>query len=290
MISNAGLTVFTEASAPLKVSIFFLVWAIAWLPIAIPLAIALKWRPPQPIGSAQKLPLLASLYLLAPAILWGAAWLEGVPFADYGLPWDLSIGLSVGGGLLLGVAGLALLFAIERGLGWLTWQRPLPSREASAGKASKPAVLEVLLPTLLLGLWVSLTEELIFRGFLINQLQQDYSAWMAAAIASLIFALLHLVWEGSENIPQLPGLWLMGMVLVLARWVDGGNLGLAWGLHAGWIWAIASLETMGAIAYTGKGAVWLTGGGGKPLAGAMGILFLLVTGAVLWGVTYFAQG
>jgi hypothetical protein len=64
--------------------------------------------------------------------------------------------------------------------------------------------------------------------------------------------------------PQLPGLWLMGMVLVLARYVDGGSLGLAWGLHAGWVWAIASLDSAQLITYTGTGSEWVTGKNRKP--------------------------
>jgi membrane protease YdiL (CAAX protease family) len=267
-----------QASALLKILIFFLVWAIAWLPLAMPLAIALHWRPLQPLSPSQKLPLLASLYLLAPAVVWGAANLEASSFKDYGLSWSGSTLGSFGLGLIVGVAGLAVLFGVQQTLGWLSW-RPLQLKTEDNGRT---ALLKLLLLTLLLGTWVSVTEELIFRGFLVSQLLQDYSLWVAGAIASLIFALLHLVWEGKENIPQLPGLWFMGMVLVLARWVDGGSLGLACGLHAGWIWAIASLDATEAIAYTGHGSTWLTGLGGKPLAGVMGVLFLLITGVILW--------
>jgi membrane protease YdiL (CAAX protease family) len=257
------------------------------LPIALPLAFIIKWRPLQPITPDQKLPLLASLYLVAPLVLWGAAVLEKQSFADYGLPWRVSVLLSMGLGLALGTSGLAVMFAVQRAMGWLRWQLTEPEQftpEQTPRLNSKPATnsIAILFSTLLLGLWISLTEELIFRGFLINQLQSDYAAWIAAAIASLIFALLHLVWEGRENIPQLPGLWLMGMVLVLARWADGGNLGLAWGLHAGWIWAIAWLDTVQAVRYTGKGPEWLTGFDDKPLAGLVGILFLLSTGGILW--------
>ena len=96
--------------------------------------------------------------------------------------------------------------------------------------------------------------------------------------------MLHLVWEQKETIPQLPGLWLMGMVLVLARYVDKGNLGLAWGLHSGLVWAIATIDTAELITYTGKVPPWVTGMYGKPLAGLTGISFLLATGAVLWWV------
>jgi len=262
----AGLN---QAGAVLQICAFFGVWLVLWLPIAIPLAIALKWRPPQPLAVSQKLPLLASLYLIAPLVLWGFTALAGASFAIYGLPWNLSVLTSLFQGIGGGVLGLMILFGIEGILGWVHWQPPAPG------------FVKTLISTLGLGLWVSLTEELIFRGFLLNQLQQDYLPWIAATIACLIFALLHLVWEGTENIPQLPGLWLMGMVLVLARWVNGGELGWAWGLHAGWIWAIATIDTAQLIAPTGKGAAWLTGIGGKPLAGVMGILFLLGTGGAL---------
>jgi hypothetical protein len=74
----------------------------------------------------------------------------------------------------------------------------------------------------------------------------------------------------------------MGMVLVLARFIDGGSLGLAWGLHTGWVWAIASLDTARLITYTGISSEWVTGKNGKPLAGVAGVLCLLATGLILW--------
>jgi hypothetical protein len=264
-----------QASAFAAIMLFFLVWLGLWLPIAIPLAIAVKWRPIQPPTPAQKLPLLASLYAIAPIVLWGFAGWAQPPFASYGLPWHQSVLSSLGTGLLAGLGGIAVLVGVEFVGGWVKWS--LDRRKIT------PAVL---LTPLILGLWVGITEELIFRGLLLNRLQGELPAWLAAAIASVIFALLHLVWEGQANLPQLPGLWLMGMVLCLARWSDGGGLGLAWGLHAGWIWGIASLDATEAIVYRPDRA-WLTGFNHKPLAGLMGGLFLLVTGAVLWGLRWW---
>ncbi|MFO0053171.1 MAG: lysostaphin resistance A-like protein, partial [Dolichospermum sp.] len=124
-------------------------------------------------------------------------------------------------------------------------------------------------------------EELVFRGFLLTKLEQNYSIWLAAIISSLVFAILHLVWEQKETIPQLPGLWLMGMILVLARLTDGNNLGIAWGLHAGWVWAIATIDTVGLITYTDKISAWVTGKNKKPLAGLTGIISIWATGVVL---------
>ena len=267
---NVFLQWLLEANSLLKVSIFLIVWALAWLLIAIPLAWQLNWHPSKPIETREKLPLLASLYAIAPLIIGVAAKFEGASFALYGLNWQPQFFLSTLAGLSLGVGGLIAIFSVERSLGWLQWQPENLHRLRS-----------IALPLLVLGLWVGITEELIFRGFILNQLRQNYTIAIAAILSSAIFALLHLVWERKQTIPQLPGLCLMGIVLVGARLVDKGSLGLACGLHAGWIWGLATIDTAQLLSYTGKGSSWMTGIGGQPLAGAAGILCLFGTGAIL---------
>ncbi|HAX86780.1 MAG TPA: CPBP family intramembrane metalloprotease domain-containing protein [Cyanobacteria bacterium UBA11370] len=260
-----------SATALLKVAFFFMAWTTFWFPLAIPIAILLKWHPSKPLAAEQKLPLLASLYLIAPLIVWGATWVEGVSFSEYGLTWKLSLFISLGGGFILGVMSLAIAFFCQWLLGWIEWQSV---NLASLGTLG--------LSILMLALWIAITEELVFRGFLVNELQQDYSIGVTAIISSLIFALLHLIWEQENTLPQLPGLWLMGMVLVLARYVDGGSLGLPWGLHAGWIWGLTCLQEGKLISYTGKAATWITGLQGNPLAGMVGFLCLLAVGGLLF--------
>ena len=254
------------AHSLLKIFVFLLLWAVAWSPIAIPLA-SLNGQPAKPLIREHKLPWLVSLYLVAPLVVWLAASVEGSSFADYGLDWQhwgLLRGISIGTG------GIIIVFTLQGLLGWVQWQPENTQR-----------LWLTALPLLGLGLGVGVVEELIFRGFFINELLLNYRYWSAAAISSLIFALLHLVWN-RQDFPQLPGLWVMGMVLVGARGLDAGSLGLAWGLHAGWIWGLSSLEATELIAYTGKGATWITGLNGQPLAGAAGILCLLGTSALLW--------
>lgn len=273
---NSLRLVWLSMPAIFKVMTFFIVWLSLWLPVAIPSAIALNWHPSQPLGN-KKLPLLASLYLIVPLIIWVLTGIEGNNFADLGLVFDSKFWVTLAIGLALGVLSIVSLFGIQRLLGWIDWQR-IESQEIHP-------LLSVFQPTLLLtlflGLWISGTEELIFRGFLQNLLLQDYSVFIAATIGSLIFAGAHLIWEFRETFTQLPGLWLMGMVLVLARVCDDGNLGLAIGLHAGWILVIATLDTANIIAYTGRVPEWITGIKGQPLAGVGGIFFLLVTGGIL---------
>ena len=268
---NALLAFMENAPALIIVMAFFIFWIVFWLPVAAVSAILLNWRPPKPLQPEQKMPLLVSLYLLAPLTLWGVSWLTNKSFSDYGFVGNLSTLGSLGLGFALGVVSLAIVFSGQFWLGWCSFE-----------KKSFKLLLPILLPIFLIALLVGGIEELVFRGFLFTELAQDYPVWLAAAISSLIFALLHLVWEQRETAPQLPGLWLMGMVLVLARFVSGGNLGLAWGLHSGWVWAIATIDTAELITYTGKVSDWFTGKNKKPLAGLAGIICILGTGVIIW--------
>jgi len=258
-----------------KIIAFFSAWLLAWLPIAIPLARRLHWQPFTPLAIAQKLPLVLSLYAIVPFLLGATIVLEQVSPSVYGIAWNSSVLVSLVTGLSLAIAGVALLFGLEVALGWVEWRSPDLTTVASIAT-------NWVLP-LGLGLVIGAIEEAVFRGFLLTQLQQEVSWWIAAVISSLVFALLHLVWD-SKALPQLPGLGLMGLVLVLARWLDGGSLGVPWGLHAGWIWAMASLDAAGAISYRDRAPVWLTGFAGQPLAGGLGLLLLLLTGGVVWSI------
>ncbi len=269
--ANQLFLYFENAPVLVVVTTFFIAWVGCWLPIASVLGAALGLKPSQPLKDNQKLPLLVSLYLLAPLIVWSAIWLTNSSFANYGFLINVSLIFSLVLGFTLAVLSLILIFSWQLWLGWCKFQ-PLNVKQ----------ITSIALPILLVGLLVGGIEELVFRGFLLTQLGQDYSIWLAATISSLIFALLHLVWEQRETIPQLPGLWLMGMVLVLARFVNGGNLGIAWGLHSGWVWAIACMDTAELISYTGNVPEWVTGKNKKPLAGVTGFVCMLVTGLILW--------
>ncbi|MEH2206839.1 MAG: type II CAAX endopeptidase family protein [Nostoc sp.] len=267
-----ALLAFIENAPPLViVTAFFVCWIVCWLPVATVSAILLNWQPPKPLQPEQKMPLLVSLYLLAPPILWGVAWLTNKSFSDYGFVGNFSTLGFLALGFSLGVLSLAIVFSGQFWLGWCSFE-----------KSNFKLLLPILLPIFLIALLVGGIEELVFRGFLFTELAQDYPLWVAAAISSLIFAFLHLIWEQRETAPQLPGLWLMGMVLVLARFATSGNLGLAWGLHAGWVWAIATIDTAELITYTGKIPDWFTGKNKKPLAGLAGIICVLGTGVIIW--------
>ncbi|WP_107670641.1 CPBP family intramembrane glutamic endopeptidase [Cyanothece sp. BG0011] len=264
----SGVSPFPSES---KIGLFLLIWLLLWLPIALVLGKKLDWKPFQPLEPEQKIPLLIPLYLLVPWLGWLTLIVERTSLSDYGLSWRWDLLISLCLGLLLGLGGLAIVFAVEGGLGWLKWH------PENLNQLSK-----VALPIFGLAVWIALTEEFVFRGIFQTILEKEYNPWVSAIIISIIFALLHLLWERQTTLPQLPGLWLMGMVLVIARWVDGGSLGLAWGLHAGWVWGLASLDAAQMINYTRNSQDWLIGLYEQPLAGMMGILCLFGTGGILW--------
>jgi uncharacterized protein len=259
-----------EAPVAGRLGWFALTWIGLWLPLAIPIARSLAWRPFAPLLPAQKLRLLGPLYLLAPLVLW--QWLGAIHqgWDLYGWRWPL--GLDVLLGWLVAIGSLIVVFGGEWLRGWLLWQ----------GKGWD--LLKAAVPIGLLALWISATEEVIFRGFLQVELEAWGNPWLAGIVASGIFALLHLVWERQQTLPQIPGLWLMGLVLTYAKFLDGGSLGLAIGLHAGWVWGLTCLDAAAAIQYSPTAPSWFIGLYQQPLAGLAGLIALIGTAGVLLGM------
>lgn len=266
---NWWLSLATHSSHLGRLIIFTVTWILLWLPVAVPIAIRLKWLPFAPLAAAQKLPLLAPLYLVAPIALWGFLTADRLQWSDYGLTWLPSSSLLWGLGLA--TTSLVLVFGWEIGRGWVTW------RSENIGK-----LLTNALPILLLAMWIGVSEEVIFRGFLQIELTAEYGFWPAGIIASAIFALLHLLWERQQTWPQIPGLWLMGMVLTLA--INQQNLWLAIGLHAGWVWGLTCLDAAEMITYQASAPAWFIGKYQQPLAGLAGIIALMATGILLQAI------
>ncbi|MEM7725315.1 MAG: type II CAAX endopeptidase family protein [Cyanobacteria bacterium P01_A01_bin.45] len=257
---------------------FFILWGLCWLPFGTITALIIKWQPNQPVKPGQKLSLMFSLYLISPLVLWSFTKLTKIPFSAYGLVNKILFINSLLSGLAIGIISIFFIFACQGLLGLCSWN-----------KSSIKQLPSVAISILLIALLVGGVEELVFRGFVYTQLQSVYGVWIGAVTSSLIFAALHLIWEQKETLPQLPGLWLMGMVLVFAKYFDGGSLGLAWGLHTGWVWVIACIDTVGLISYTGKVPEWLTGKYQKPLAGVAGIICLIGTGLILYVSQYLSN-
>ena len=168
-------------------------------------------------------------------------------------------------GLVTGAISLSSLFGLEEWLGWLVWQRPgvfLP---------------QVILEGLIVGLGVGFAEELLFRGWLLDELLRDYRFRAALWASSFVFALLHFIKPLPEILrmwPAFPGLLLLGLTLVWAKRARRNRLGLPIGLHAGLVWGYYIINVGQLVEYSGRVPDWITGIDRNPLAGVMGLLFL----------------
>lgn len=254
----------------LKIVTFLGVWAVIWLPIAAIVSRSINWRPGHRLTPRQKLILLSSLYFLSPIVLTWKIRVENVSWVSLGLTLDPPIFGSILLGLTFSVVGLIIIYLVQLSLNLVNWHQE-----------NIQQLFSLLLPILILSFLITTVEETIFRGYVFTTLRQDYSLWWAATISSIIFASLHLVWETKETLPQIPGLWLMGMILVGARIIDRDSIGLALGLHTGWIWGAICVDSASLITYQQQNS-WLTGINQQPLAGMIGISGLIATGLALW--------
>lgn len=97
-----------------------------------------------------------------------------------------------------------------------------------------PAIWLALLPLTLLGVAVqTLAEEVLFRGYLMQQLAARFRArWVWIGVPAVVFGLLHLdpAGMGGAALAMLAFATLFGLVAADLT-VRSGGIGLAWGLH-----------------------------------------------------------
>lgn len=215
--------------------------------------------------------LLYCLFLLL-LRFWGRkVYQQSQPWQYYGLRGKRELMI----GLAFSLLSILALFILEGGLGWLVWQ---------------PATLRlstVIGEGLAVALGIGLAEELLFRGWLLNELERDYRPQVALWVCSTMFALLHFIkpWEViRQTWPQFFGLLLLGSMLVRAKWLCRGRLGLAIGLHAGLVWGYYIIDVAELVNYSGQVPDWITGINHNPLAGVMGLIFLIGMAMSLRGV------
>jgi membrane protease YdiL (CAAX protease family) len=257
--------------APLRLGIFLLVLLVLWLPRAALLyLIVSSSNNGINAGTSNLITILTMGLLFADFLfllrIWGKkVYQKSHLLESYGLERtrrngkELLIGLSIG--LLLTLS----LFELEGKLGWVIWQHPnlfLP---------------KLILEGLLSALGIGLAEELVFRGWLLSELQQDYPAAKALWINATIFAIAHFIKPLPEIIrtfPAFPGLLLLGLTLVWAKKAHRGRLGISIGLHAGLVWGYYIINVGKMAQYSGQVPDWITGVDQNPLAGIMGLVFL----------------
>ncbi|NJK58585.1 MAG: CPBP family intramembrane metalloprotease [Pleurocapsa sp. SU_5_0] len=284
-----------EFSAPFRLIIFLGALSILWLPLALPIYWLLREDPN--LASILTMALLF-VELLFFWQLWGK-FVHGDRhiYTRYGLArssqnirefWQ---GLAVGFWLCLG------LFITEALLGWIEVIQPSGN------------LIRIIIEGWLSAVGIALAEELLFRGWLLDELRRDYSKKTCIWLTAIAYAVAHFLKPVAEIIRTavtFPALVLLGIALVLAKdkygdrtlkddaklvvyhtaphkaFPEGNRLGISIGLHAGLVWGYYIVNVGQLIEYSNQVPVWVTGIDGNPIAGVMGLLFLLgLTGIIL---------
>lgn len=253
-----------QRPAPIRLGCFILILLLLWLPFAAPIYLLVR--------DANLVSILTMVILYVEFIFllkfWGKqAYNQPQILRHYGLEFTRLNGVELLSGLVMGIINITILFVVQGWLGWLVWQQP------------KISLLQVILEGLIVGLGVAFAEELVFRGWLLDELERDYQPSLALGIDAAAFAILHFIRPLEaiiQTLPQFPALVLLGLTQVWGKRWRGGRLGLPIGLHGGLVWGYYIINVGGLIKYSGQVPEWVTGVNNNPLQGVMGVLFMSV--------------
>ena len=251
--------------APLRLISFLLALILIWFPLALPLHFALAEDPNLATILIMGCLFIEFLFLLN---WWGKKFYkQSHIFKSYGLEFTRNNSIKCLNGLSIGLLLTLSLFLLEGVFGWLKFTNPTV------------ALWPIIAEGSLSAFGVAIAEELVFRGWLLAELEQDYSPATALWLNGIIFGILHFIKPIPEIIrtfPQFPALILLGLILVWAKRGQQGKLGLPIGIHAGLIWGYYIINVGELINYTERVSPWITGVDKNPLAGFMGLLFLSI--------------
>jgi membrane protease YdiL (CAAX protease family) len=128
-------------------------------------------------------------------------------------------------GWLVGCALIAVIFAVEYVLGWVGIEG---NEVVTSGWGF---VLDSLVGGVLLRFAVGVTEEIVFRGYVFQNLGEQYPVWLATLITGFLFAIVH----GALEMGYLTGVVLISTFLIVTR-LATRSLWFAIAFHGGWNW------------------------------------------------------
>jgi len=250
--------------APIRILSFLLILLLIWLPVAFP--VKLWFGNYQTFVTIIAMGWLFCLFMILVKITGQWIYGQSKPYQAVGFIWSKRNGQEILKGLMIGLILTFSLFVLQGMLGWLSWQE------------NASPFWQLIPEGALIGIGVGITEEAVFRGWLLNELERDYSLRIALWVNSIIFAIAHFLKPLDviiKTLPAFPGLIMLGLILVWARRKNQGRLGLPIGLHAGLVWGYYVVDVGELIRYTDAVSPAITGIYGNPIAGVMGWIFLL---------------
>ena len=140
---------------------------------------------------------------------------------------------------------------------------------------------QILLNSLLLIIGIGFAEEIVFRGWLLEELKNQYGLKKAFIFQAIVFSIVHIGFDMPfwQMVSILFGLFLLGILLSLIRIKDDNSLWGCAGLHGGLV-GMWFLMNNGLIEISKDAPIWLVGPGAintNPLGGLYGISLLLIS-------------
>ena len=260
--------------------IFFVAMLLAELAMGSTFMLARPGEPPPWASQA----FFTLFYLGAVLLATGLArrFLDKRPFLDLGLRlsrgwWaDLLFGAALGGVLMAGI------YAVEWAAGWLEF-RGFAWQAMDWGQ-----LLTLFAAAFCTYVVVGINEELMMRGYVLQNLAEGLNVVWAVLISSAIFGLLHLGNPYASGVSTV-NIAVAGVFLA-AGYLVTRSLWLPIGLHFGWnffqgtVFGFPVSGTGGfhLIRQTVAGPAWATGGPFGPEAGLTGLAAMAVGTALIW--------
>ncbi|WP_287274489.1 MULTISPECIES: CPBP family intramembrane glutamic endopeptidase [unclassified Okeania] len=202
---NLSFGKIAKFSVPIRIGIFILTLFLGWIPLAAPIYF---------FGRDANLASILAIALLYIEFIilvqfWGKkVYQQPHLLRHYGLEISRVNFQNFFQGLGIGLVSLFGFFILEALLGWVIWQSP---------SAKLP---QFILEGLLVSVGIGFAEELLFRGWLLDELERDYKPKVALWVSSIVYALLHFIKPVEEILRiwfQFPGLVLLGLIFVWAK-------------------------------------------------------------------------
>lgn len=155
-------------------------------------------------------------------------------------------------------------------------------------RLSSRGILRIVAVLLVL-IFGALAEEMMFRGYPFQRLEEAIGPVGAIAVFSVLFAAVHLSNPGATPLGLLNTV-LIGIVLALA-YLRTRALWLSWGIHFGWNATlgllfglpVSGLRIFSVVMHTSaKGPRWLTGGSYGVEASAPGVFAVVIGLLLVW--------
>lgn len=240
--------------------------------LALPLLFGLRAL----LGFSKSSPLVIVIIALSavPAVYIARRWIDRKSFVSLGLKWSSQGAADLLFGFFLSGIMAAAVFAVMAALGYIGNIQ----MTANLGSAAGLLIGSLLIMTLV-GFW----EELVFRGYILQNMAEGMGLKTAVLISCLMYGLIHSA-NPNAGLLSTAIIVLFGYLRIYGL-MTTGQLWLSIGMHAGWNFFQATVfgfaasghaEDRTLVTHDALAADWLSGGDFGPEASILTIPVVLI--------------